>query len=426
MADSEVQLLGALLLFPEAVEDCEHLAAIQFADWELGRLFESLVTLHGGGMPIHDIRALIHELAAMQAPPACLEPKYLGRLIHQAAPRSGVRWHADQISQAWHLRRLQDLATELARRAGEPKADPAAIARWIESEVSTVSPDRQEPRTFSSVATEWLASLREPAPPATVGTGLARVDDSFGLWHATELIVLAARPGIGKTSLALQIAEQQAAQGNPVLFVSLEMRDQELVQRALVRAAGINGRELRKRQPWPTELADLEEAAEKYAEQPFWVWSPASASMRQVRGVAKRMRAKHPLSLIVVDYVSRIHSEDRGAPRHQQVATVTWGCKTLAKECNCPVLLLAQLNRESTKDTVPRLSHLAESGSLEQDADTVLFLHPKTKVDVDLICAKNRHGETGLVTLYWDGEATRFEQTRRIEAFDDWNRKEDT
>jgi replicative DNA helicase len=217
---------------------------------------------------------------------------------------------------------------------------------------------------------------------------------------------------MGKTSFALQVALHQASKGRPTTFVSLEMTGRELASRHIVTRTGIETRRLRSGELQLLDLQEIDQVASDAAKLAMRIWSPHQATVAQIRGVAKRDAATAGLSLLVVDYIGLVRPTDPRRPRHEQVSMVSAALKSVAKELQIPVLALCQLNRESdkTKRAEPKLSHLRESGSIEQDADIVLLLHRRDNHDgqTKLIIAKHRHADTGALMLTWDAVRTSF------------------
>lgn len=260
------------------------------------------------------------------------------------------------------------------------------------------------------MAADVVADLATGTCDRPTMSGFEALDSSAGGWMSGELVILAARPGVGKTTFAMQVAAHNAARERRVLFVSLEMRDRELVARMLSGDPGVDSRRLRAGRLGTADIDKLRAAADDIRDLPVRVWAPPSATLARIRGVAKREVAFGGLSLLVVDYIGLIRpaAGDTKRPRFEQVGEVSAGLKSLAKELDVPVLALCQLNREAD-GTEPRLSNLRDSGSIEQDADVVLFLHRETTA-TKLIVAKHRHGETGSVALRFDGSTTRFSE----------------
>lgn len=263
-----------------------------------------------------------------------------------------------------------------------------------------------------------------------VSTGFKLLDEMTTGWHETEMIVVAARPSMGKTSLALNMAEAAilpppGRKPVPTLMFSLEMGAEQLAMRLLCSRARVNMTKLREGFIAKEQLRDVSEAAKELKAAPLYIDDSSGLNILELRAKARRManRLEHEgrLGLIIVDYLQLVAGTDPRVPREQQIAEISRGMKAMAKELKLPVIVLGQLNRESEKERrQPRLSDLRESGSIEQDADVVLLLSkPKdTDDDVDrsqdvvprdLIIAKQRNGPVGTVPLHFIKNLTRFE-----------------
>jgi replicative DNA helicase len=257
--------------------------------------------------------------------------------------------------------------------------------------------------------------------------------------HNSELIILAARPSMGKTALAMNIAENVALRGGqPVLFVSLEMSAIELADRMLCSVARVNGHRLRNGTISAEDRKRLVKTAAELSQAPLFVDDSPSRTVTEIAAAARRIRRRHEdrLGLIVIDYLQLIEPDNPRDPRQEQVSRMTRRLKGLAREMKVPILCLSQLNRqaEDSKDHRPRLSHLRESGAIEQDADVVMFVHREEYYhrgddaeqhagQAEIILAKQRNGPVGDVELIWLKDFTRFEDKapERFEQFDEFS-----
>jgi replicative DNA helicase len=264
-------------------------------------------------------------------------------------------------------------------------------------------------------------------------------DTLTGGLHNSELIILAARPSMGKTALAMNIAENVAIKLRlPVLFVSLEMSSVEMADRLLCSVARVNGHRLRNGTLSNEDFKRLVQTAAEVSHAPLFVDDSPSRMVSEIGAAARRVRRRcdGQLGLIVIDYLQLIEPDNPKDPRQEQVARITRRLKGLAREMKVPVLCLAQLNRqaEDSKDHRPRLSHLRESGAIEQDADVVMFVHREEYFhrgdeqhqyagEAEMIVAKQRNGPVGDVKLVWRKEFTRFENNapERLQEFDEYN-----
>ena len=255
-------------------------------------------------------------------------------------------------------------------------------------------------------------------------SGFTDLDEKLNGFQGSEIIILAARPSMGKTALVCNIAESVVADSKKgCLIFSLEMSKLELAERLLCIRAKVNGHRLRAGTIDEVELEALMNAASQLSQTPLFIDDQPGRSMPQIGAVARRLKRRFGLSIIIIDYLQLIEPDDKMAPREQQIALITRRLKYLCKELNIPVIALAQLNRgvELREDKRPRLADLRESGAIEQDADVVMFLHRPAAYDpedrpgeADIIVAKNRNGPVGSITLSWLSESMRFGNLARI------------
>lgn len=260
-----------------------------------------------------------------------------------------------------------------------------------------------------------------------IPSGFCDLDKLTNGFHSAEMIVLAARPSMGKTALALNIAEAVILGKHPVptLFFSLEMSAEQLAMRMVCSHGRVDMGKLRDGFLDKSQHKRLVGVSDELKSAPFWIDESSNLTILELRAKARRVHNQHPLGLIIIDYLQLLAGTDSKAPREQQIAEISRGVKGLAKELNVPVLVLSQLNRDSEKERrQPRLSDLRESGSIEQDADLVLLLSKRFNEDGteefegntisrDLIVAKQRNGPVGVVPLLYTKPYTRFENYTR-------------
>ena len=426
--DSELALLAACLLDPTNVDRLgDQVFPADFYDSENGRLFDAIQTLHDAGKPICDMAVLVSELKQSGLYESIGGAAFIGKLFVDGkaqAPHAG--FYASSVKRTARLRRQLDVAAELTRLAYDPKADPACITQWLDARLSGLDQRASDSgRTIGDIAAEVIADLKRPDARAdNIFAGLPGYDETHGGWLPGELVILAARPKIGKTALAMQIAMYQATGNRPTLFISLEMEDRELVTRILCGSAKVNSRKVRTRRLDGTHIRALEAVAADMKGLPLKIEDPPQATLQKIRALAKAKKAANGLDLLVVDHLSLVRPSDPRRPRHEQVAEVSGGLKSLAKELGVVVLCLSQLNRECEGE-VPRLHNLRESGAVEQDADVVLFLHrnrlpldekgnPQDTTTTKLITAAHRNGQEGEMELVWVPDETRFDEPARF------------
>jgi replicative DNA helicase len=247
-----------------------------------------------------------------------------------------------------------------------------------------------------------------------VPTGVADLDALTGGLQPGDLVVIAARPGVGKTGLALALVRHAAGLGHPALFCSIEMGRGELAARLLSAHTGVAGQLIRHGAVNASELRRLGDAVGEFAGLPAWIDDSPAQSVLRIAANARRLKRQRGLALVAVDYLQLVEPEERGVPRHEQVAAASRRLKALARELEVPLVALAQLNRESESrtDRRPRLSDLRESGQVEQDADVVVLLsRVEGRPDAILLdVAKQRNGPTGEAVVRFDRERMRFEE----------------
>lgn len=333
-------------------------------------------------------------------------------------------------------RALAKAGREILELASQDIGEVDALLDDAQRKVLQIAENRKEGelRPMSELlpaALDVLDKMKQAGSSITgLATGFVDLDHMLTGLHGGELIILAARPGIGKTSLAMNVALHVASkEQKPVAVFSLEMPAEQLVVRLLASAARVDMRKLRGGRIVGQDQERIWEVAGQMAQDKMYIDDTGALSSYDLRAKARRLKDKEPeLALIVIDYLQLMHQKGRVESRQLEIAEISRGLKQLAKELKVPIIALSQLNRkvEERKDGKPMLSDLRESGAIEQDADVVLFIHkegddaesgaPKTgSFPVELIIAKQRNGPTGFVELIFMSEFTRFESKARSE-----------
>lgn len=411
-SQSERALLAACIVDQTSIDHvAEIVDAHHFHDAAMGELFGALRTLHEAGKPLSDGNVLMPELRRMNLP---VDATFIARLIVEGNTHApNCVYYAKNVRETALLRKQQDASIEWLHRIAKGKASAEDNVAWIDSKLANVGGDNvEEAESVGTIGKRLVAEWSKPAKDQrrAVYSGIALYDQEHGGFMPGELVIVAARPGIGKSSLGMQAAYHNAAmKERPVLFVTLEMTADELMARVFCGNAGINSRRLRSQKIDENELHQLKAEVDGDIDVPLRIYAPKSATLSRIRAVAKRMQVTDGLELLVVDYLSLVAPADPRRPKQEQIAAVSMGLKALAKELNIPVIALQQLNREAEKGA-PQLSHLRESGSIEQDADTVILIHhDDDQGAARLIVAKHRHSQRGYIRLRWVKEQTRFE-----------------
>jgi replicative DNA helicase len=352
---------------------------------------------------------------------------------------ANVTYYLEIVRDKYILRQIIAACTESVRRSFEEQDEVHNLLDEVEQKIFSVGEDRFKGQVLTMKdqvmeAIEAIEQLYERRGGITgIATGFAELDRMTNGLHEGEMIVIAARPSMGKTALAMNIAEHVAINEKlPVAVFSLEMSSQQLVQRLLCSRARVNLQKVRDGFLAERDFPSLTAAASKLAEAQIFIDDSASLSILELRAKARRLKAQKDIKLIVVDYLQLLRSTTRRAQDNRQleISEISSGLKGLAKELKVPVLVLAQLNRQPEARTggKPRLSDLRESGSIEQDADLVgLLVRPEIYEEdedaraekageAELIIAKQRNGPVGEIALTFLKEFTRFEDRARSVA----------
>ena len=349
---------------------------------------------------------------------------------------ANVQYYLEIVRDKYILRQIISAATESVRRAYEEQEEVDSLLDEVEQKIFDVGEDRFKGQMLSMKdhamqAIETIEKLYERKGSITgISTGFVEFDRMTSGLHPSEMVVIAARPSMGKTALAMNIAEYVAINEKlPVGVFSLEMSSQQLVQRLLCSRARVNLQRVRDGFLGERDFPSLTAAASKLAEAKMFIDDSASLSILELRAKARRLKAQQDVSLIIVDYLQLLRSTTRRAQDNRQleISEISAGLKALAKDLKIPVIVVAQLNRQPEQRTggKPRLSDLRESGSIEQDADLVgLLVRPElyeedeeARVEkageAELIIAKQRNGPVGEIPLTFLKEYTRFETRAR-------------
>ncbi|MBX3424029.1 MAG: replicative DNA helicase [Pirellulaceae bacterium] len=426
---AEKAVLGSILLMPDV---CDELALLlradDFYDDAHRKLYHHMMAMVEQQQRL-DITLLVNRLKTEDVYEAVGGSAYLAELANSVANAAHAIYYAEIVSQKSTLRGLIDVSTEILREAYDATADHKGLLEKAELQVLNIRQDGNKRSAPSigellTVAMERIdARMKGDAASGSIDTHFVGYDHLCGGFHHGELIILAARPSMGKTALALNMAENVALIGRqPVLFVSLEMSGVELADRMLCSVARVNGNKLRTGTISHEDRQRLVRKAMEISNAPLFVDDTPSRTVSEVAAVARRIKQQQKsLGLIVIDYLQLIEPDNPKDPRQEQVAKIARRLKGLARQLKVPLLCLSQLNRQSEegKDHRPKLSQLRESGAIEQDADVVMFVHREEYYhrgdealpyagQAELIISKQRNGPIGEVELTWEKDFTRF------------------
>jgi replicative DNA helicase len=429
--DAEKSVLGSLLLDPQM---CDEVAlALRCDDFYADanqKLYRHVLALHDEGKRI-DTTLLTERLRKAGEFEAIGGAAYLAEVLHSVPYAANAMHYAEIVRQKATLRALIHASTEILREAWDPGMEVRDVINQAEEKIFAVRDNRSTDQLASIQdvlveAFERIDARMEHGEGGGIPTGFDDLDKLTGGLHGSEFIVLAARPSMGKTALATNIAEHVAIEsGVPTLFVSLEMARLELAQRLLCSQGRIDASKFRSGFLSGQDRDKLVEASARLGKSPIFIDDTPSRTVTEIAACARRLKRKQNLGFIVIDYLQLIQPDDPRDPRQEQVAKMARRLKCLARELSVPLLCLAQLNRQveaGKEGHRPRLSHLRESGAIEQDADVVMFIHREEMYyskeeaqdkdilgQADVIVAKQRNGPTDDIKLAWFDKYTRFE-----------------
>jgi replicative DNA helicase len=428
--EAERAVLGSLLLLPEV---CDEVALLirpdDFYDDGHQRIFRHMLALHDVSGQF-DPMLLAQRLRDAGDEQIVGGSAYLLEIGQEVSTAAHAEYYARIVRDKSVLRALIHAGTDIVREAYEPKLDSRETLSKAEERVFGIL-DAKSDSQLSSIRDVLHQSLeridaraRNESSSGGIETGFRDLDEMTGGLHPSELTILAARPSMGKTALALNIVEHVAFELRlPVLMVSLEMAAIELGDRLLCSRARVDSHRVRSGLLNAEASQKLIATASEMNSAPLYIEDAPNRNMVEIAAAARRLKRKEGLALIAVDYLQLIDADNSRDARHEQVSKMSRRLKGLARELKVPVLCLAQLNRqvEDTRDKKPQLSHLRESGSIEQDADVVIFIHrdeyytndeeqrEAVKGQADLMIKKQRNGRTGDIKLAWLRNYTRFE-----------------
>ena len=432
---AEMGVLGSVLLNPDVCNDLVLvLRGEDFYDDAHRKLYTQIQAMHDAGQKI-DVTLLVSRLKDAGDFELIGGVAYLGKLANSVPNAAHAVFYAQIVRNKSTLRRLIDASTTILRDAYDESQETKELVAQAEQRIFQIQDERNA--SSASVISEVLKSAMARMNARMKGEQLADgvmthftdFDNMTGGLHSGELIILAARPSMGKTALAMNIAEQVAMKDNaPVLFVSLEMSAIELADRLLCSVARVNASRLRNGTISQEDRLKIVQVAQQISLAPLYVDDAPSRTVSEIAAVARRVTKQElqkangrALGLIVIDYLQLIDPDNPRDPRQEQVAKIARRLKMMARELKVPILCLSQLNRqaEEGKDHRPKLSHLRESGAIEQDADVVMFVHREDyyhrgeeadalRGQAEIIIAKQRNGPVGDCELVWESDYTRF------------------
>lgn len=436
--EAEESVLGAILLSDKTMYSLvieEDLSPGDFYRERHALIFESMLALYNESEPVDQITVTEH-LRRHGRLEQVGGPEAVDMLASTVPNVANLRHYAQIVRESALMRRLLQTTYEIQASVLDQRDEVRDIVERAQKAVLEVTQDDQgqDFRRIDDVLNVELERLHKLSLDGTTLTGTPSgfrdLDTITGGFQPGNLIVLAARPSMGKSSLVANVAENASIEhGKPVALFSLEMSEAELAQRFIASQARIHGDELRKGRVSADRWSKIVKASQRLAAAPLWIDDSSDIGLLEIRAKARRLHAQHPegLGLVIVDYLQLMRADGRSDNRSEQIGQMSRGLKMLARELEVPVIALSQLNRgvEQRTDKRPLLSDLRESGAVEQDADVVIFIYrdeyyhedSERVGEADLLISKHRNGGLGTVTLTFQPEYPRFMNYAREERF---------
>jgi len=433
--EAERGILGSILLKPDVCDDVMSIVrADDFYDDANRRIFRQMLAAREAGRGI-DVTLLVERLKIAGELDAVGGTAYLFELYRLEPTAVHAAYYSEIVRDKSMLRSLIHSATEILRDAYGQASDPREVLNVAEQKLFRIFDHQTSTQVLKAcdVVQESLARIDArmvgKGGARGIETGFHALDDLVGGFHDSELIIVAARTSEGKTSFALNFAEHAAIDLRlPTLFVSLEIYAVDLGDRSLSSLARVNSQRLSNGTIDSADRRKLVEAAAELSHAPLFFDDASEPRIAEIAATARRLKREQGLRLLIIDYLQLVKADNERDPRHEQVAKISRRMKELARQLRIPVVCLSQLNRQAdaSAEKKPRLSHLRESGAIEQDADLVLLLHRERNADGDpdtqglatVDLAKNRRGPTGEVQLVWDAPTSAFRNRPPYDGFD--------
>ena len=433
--EAERAVLGGMLLEAEAMTRAvEIVTAEAFYRPAHQRICQAMVALFMRREPI-DAMTLADELQKAGSLEQVGGMAYLTDLVDSVPTAANIEYYAKIVLDKYILRQLISASSEIAGESYRGGENADSLLDWAEQKIFKISEYRVS-QGFAHIKDilkdrfEEIQRIHETRESVTgLSSGFIDLDKYTAGFHPSDLVIVAGRPSMGKTSFALNVAQYVGLEERkPVAVFSLEMSKELLVQRLLCSEAQVDAQKVRRGFTTAKDIERLTNAAGLLSEAPVFIDDTPALSTLDMRARARRLKAEYDLSLIIIDYLQLARSSERSENRQQEISSISRSMKALAKELNVPVMALSQLSRAVEtrgKDHRPMLSDLRESGAIEQDADLVLFLFrpefydpgdPEKEGKAEMIIGKQRNGPTGMIQLMFDKQYTRFRSMAPLEV----------
>ena len=429
--------LGSLLFDPEAVSAViqNHLRADDFYTRANQRVFEAVLSIDAKGLR-PDIQTVVQELKQLGKLDEAGGASYVAGLTTVIPSSANIDYYAQSVKNYSLRRALLKVASQIGVSAYDESKESREVLEDVQQSIFELSDDRQafSSRKIGEVLQETIDLIdrvyKSKKPITGISTGYEKLDQLTSGFQPDEFIIIGARPSVGKTALALNMAAHIAFhQRLAAAFFSLEMSDIALVQRLISSEAMVQAQNLRSGFLSPSDFKKILDVSGKMYEAPFHIVDMPNMKLLDLRAQARKHRTQQQVQIIFIDYLGLISHENSMMPRYEQISEISRSLKSLARELHIPVVVLCQLNRDAHGE-IPTLANLRDSGSIEQDADLVLFLHRESKkkkddeslapsdvIPTDLIVAKQRNGPIGTVKLMLEAKFARFMPLKKEDQF---------
>lgn len=429
--EAEQAILGSVISDPKCLDEIsDRISPEYFYIPQHKEIFSAISSMYELSQSI-DFISLLEKLKTSGTYDETGGKAYLTQLVQTVPSSANVLTYVSIVREKYYARALMGAANGIIKDINDNAMDSGRLLDSAERRIFEIRSGRDisgltHIRTV--IETETFDRLTKMTDPETredyigIPSGIGELDKMITGLNKSDLIILGARPGMGKTSFALNIARNVASSGRTVCFFSLEMTRDQLAQRVLSSEAGIKSEKMRTGELEGDEWTRLAQAGDQLSKTELYFDETSDITVQQMKAKLRRMRK---VDLVIIDYLGLMHTAKPTDNRVQEVSEITRSLKIMAKDLKVPVIACAQLSRATEakgKSHKPALADLRDSGSIEQDADIVLFLYRDTYYDseknddqdmgdpskAECIVAKNRHGETGTIPLHWDGQFTRF------------------
>lgn len=432
--ESEQCVLGSMLSDPNSVEVAQEILKIDDFYSEVHRsIYECILELKEEKSPI-DILTISEKLRGKGLLETVGGMNYLTSMITMVPTTSNIKKYSEIVREKSTLRKLIKVSNDIINLGYNEDENLDEVLNQAEKKIFEITQEnvKSDFLVVNEVTYDVLDNIERAFNSGSeitgLDTGFSDLNEKLGGFHKSDLIIIAARPGMGKTAFALNLVLNAAKKENAKVAVfSLEMSKEQLVQRLLSCQSLVEMDKLIKGKVEENDWKSLMSAITVLNKSQIYIDDTPGIKVQEIRSKCRKLKIEKGLDLIMIDYLQLMQGDERAESRQQEVSKISRSLKILAKEMNCPVIALSQLSRntENTKDNVPKLSDLRDSGAIEQDADIVMFIYrdeyynkeeSKKKDIADIKIAKNRHGEISDVELVWMGHIQKFgDIVRKIE-----------